>query len=141
MSKSIVLYAEDDLDDRELMAEAFNTYKETIELRLFENGVELLRHLHNEKPDACLVVLDINMPRISGRDTLQILRNLPDYNKTPAVLFTTSSSPEDKQFAQHHNAGFVTKPLTTQHMLQIVDQFLDYCTEEEKNKFWRYRKS
>ena len=140
MSKSIVLYADDDLDDRELMAEAFKVYENAIELRVFEDGVDLLQHLYNEKPETCLVILDINMPRINGKDTLRILKTHPDYDETPVVLFTTSSSSEDKLFAKHYNVGFVTKPLTVGQMDKIIDRFLDYCTEEEKNKFWGNRK-
>ena len=137
MSKSIVFYADDDEDDREFVAEAFQLYDD-IELKMFTDGTELLRHIDvRPHPLPCLVILDINMPKVDGKDALRILRQKPGYENIPAVLFTTSTLPADSYFAKHYNAGFITKPLDLRQMTSIVEQFLDYCTDEDKVKFKR----
>jgi CheY-like chemotaxis protein len=135
MNKSLVLYADDDADDRFLVTEAFSAHKEYIDLQVFSDGIDLLRYLKTKQPKPCLIILDINMPKISGKDTLRILRTYKEFENTPVVLFTTSSQPEDSFFAQHFKAGFVTKPLNYHQMDIIIERFLDHCTEEDKQRF------
>ena len=136
VSKSLVLYADDDDDDREFVAEAFQHYEEHIELITFTDGVDMLSYINKQpQPHPCLVILDINMPKVDGKDTLRLLRQKPGYENIPVVVFTTSSLPADTYFAKHYKAGFITKPLNVRQMSSIVDQFLDYCTEEDKVKF------
>jgi hypothetical protein len=50
------------------------------------------------------------------------------------VLFTTSSSQIDKDFAIKYNAGFITKPLNMHQMEMITDQFIDHCSDEIRKK-------
>jgi CheY-like chemotaxis protein len=136
MSKSLVFYADDDEDDKEFVAEAFELYGDHIELKTFSDGMELLGYIDvYPTPHPCLIILDINMPRIDGKDTLRILRQVPGYENVPVVVFTTSSLPADSYFAQHYKAGFITKPLDLRQMTSIVEKFLDYCSEEDKVKF------
>ena len=136
VSKSLVFYADDDDDDREFVAEAFQLYDGYIELKTFNDGVELLSYIDTyPQPYPCLVILDINMPKVDGKDTLRLLRQKQGYENIPVVVFTTSSLPADSYFAKHYKAGFITKPLDLRQMSAIVEQFLDFCTEEEKEKF------
>lgn len=132
MAKSLVLYADDDPDDRQILADAFNFYSKKVDLRLFRDGIELIRFLNTEEKKPCLVILDMNMPMLDGKDTLRLLRTRDEFENTPVVLFTTSSLPADSYFAKHYNAGFITKPLDLEQMSIIVDQFLEYCTDEVK---------
>ena len=136
ISKSLVFYADDDDDDREFVVEAFKLYDEYIEMKTFTSGIEMLNYIEkNPRPHPCLVIVDIHMPKFDGKDTLRILRQKPGYDNVPVVVFTTSSLPADAYFAKHYKAGFITKPLNLRQMEAIVQQFLDYCTEEEKVKF------
>ena len=136
MSKSLVFYADDDEDDREFVAEAFQLHDDYIELKMFGDGMELLSYVEmHPQPHPCLIILDINMPRVDGKDTLRILRQKPGYENVPVVVFTTSSLPADSYFARHYKAGFITKPLDLRQMTSIVENFLEYCTDEDKVKF------
>ena len=135
--KNIVLYADDDADDLELVQEAFARYSTNVEVVSFIDGPGALSYLQNlSQFDAapCLIILDINMPVLNGKDVLLRLRQMDRFDSVPVVLFTTSSQPQDKIFAEKHNAGFVTKPLDVNQMKIITNQFIDYCTEEIKNK-------
>ncbi|MES2881506.1 MAG: response regulator [Bacteroidota bacterium] len=135
-SKNIVLYADDDADDLELVEEAFARYASNVEVISFIDGTGALSYLQNLSPvDAspCLIILDINMPVINGKEVLLRLRQMQRFESVPVVLFTTSSQPMDKTFAEKNNAGFVTKPLDVKQMQIITDQFIDHCTDEIRN--------
>lgn len=137
---NLVVYADDDRDDTELVEEAFRQYATNVEVLTFSNGSEalsFLKGLTEGDPSPCLVILDINMPMINGKEVLVRLRQMERYQRTPVVLFTTSSMPVDKSFAQRYNAGFVTKPLGFEQMRIITEEFIDHCTEETQRKIRR----
>ena len=130
MGKKLILYAEDDSDDRFIFENSFEAYKNEVKIIVFNDGLELITFLRTtieEKP--CLIVLDINMPRLDGKDALRILRALPQYSSIPVVLLTTSSSPVDRFFAQHFNAGFITKPMDESEMQKIIKELLNFCEQ------------
>lgn len=138
--KNIVVYADDDKDDIELVEEAFYHYANNVEVLTFSNGSEALSYLGSLSegdPLPCLIILDINMPVLNGKETLVRLRQIERYGSVPVVLFTTSSMPVDKSFAQRYGAGFVTKPLGFEQMKIITQEFIDHCTEETKRKIRR----
>ncbi len=140
--KSLVLYADDDLEDRELIGEAFQNYEHAIELLTFENGIELLsfiQRLNPFQPTPCLIILDINMPALDGKETLERLRKMEGFKDVPAVLFSTSTLPSEADFAKCFNAGFVTKPLYQPQIRLIVDKLIEHCTDEVKKRIKRQR--
>lgn len=138
--KNIVVYADDDPDDIELVEEAFKHYTTNVEVITFPNASQALSYLKNLSdgdPAPCLVILDINMPVMNGKDALVRLRQMERYESVPVVLFTTSSMPVDKKFAEHYNAGFITKPLGYEQMELITTEFISHCTEETQKKIRR----
>jgi CheY-like chemotaxis protein len=140
--KSLVLYADDDADDRDLVKEAFDEFSSLIELVTFEEGGALLNYLHNLEPlqpKPCLVILDVNMHGLDGKQTLRRLRATDEYNQVPIVLFTTSTLPSEAAFASSYNAGFVTKPLYGKQINAIIDQLTDHCTDDLKEKIKKHR--
>lgn len=140
--KSLVLYADDDADDRDLIQEAFDEFSAVVELVTFEEGGALLNYLQSLtplQPRPCLVILDINMHGLDGKQTLSRLRALREYNEVPAVLFTTSTLPSEAAFAKAHNAGFVTKPLHDAQIQTIINQLIEHCADDLKEKIRKYR--
>jgi len=138
--KSLVLYADDDPEDIELVSEAFQSYAQNVELLTFSDGIELLNFIETIDPfhaSPCLFILDINMPRLDGKETLRRLRRLESFSEVPAVLFSTSSLPADASFAKNFNAGFVTKPLHTNQVHMIIDEIIDHCSDEVKKNIRR----
>jgi CheY-like chemotaxis protein len=133
--KSLVLYADDDPEDIELVSEAFQVYAQNVELLTFLDGIELLNFIETIDPfhaTPCLFILDINMPRLNGKETLRRLRRVEAFADVPAVLFSTSSLPADVAFARNLNAGFVTKPLHSQQVHLIIDEIIEHCSDEVK---------
>ena len=95
--------------------------------------IDLVRYLEKLTPfdpNPCLVILDVNMPLMNGKETLLKIREMSRFQNIPVVLFTTSSTDFDKSFAEKYNAGFVTKPLDNRQMKEITDKFIEHCTDE-----------
>lgn len=135
--KHCILYADDDPDDLMLVKDAFEKYAENIELVTAYDGVEAIRYLKSLspiEPAPCLIILDINMPRMSGKEALKELRSMDRFKHIPVVLFTTSSLPDDRAFASKYNAGFITKPLNFRQIAIIADAFVEHCADEIKRK-------
>lgn len=138
--KSLVLYADDDPEDIELVSEAFQHFAKNVELMTFPDGIELLNFIETVDPfhaAPCLFILDINMPRLNGKETLRRLRTVEALADVPAVLFSTSSLPADAAFARNLNAGFVTKPLHTNQIHHIIDEIIEHCSDEVKKNIRR----
>jgi CheY-like chemotaxis protein len=137
LPKNIVLYADDDPDDLDLVKDAFTQFAQDVEVLTFENGSEAITYLlrlEEHDPTPCLIILDINMPILNGKDTLVRIRATERFASVPVVLFTTSSQPHDQEFARRHNAGFITKPIEFRQMELIADQFVDHCSEETQRR-------
>ena len=140
--KNIVIYADDDQDDIELVEEAFKHYASNVDVITFKDGSQALSYLRNlsdEDPVPCLIILDINMPVLNGKETLTRLRQINRYTEIPVVLFTTSSMPIDKNFAEQYGAGFITKPLGYEQMEMIAKEFINHCSVETQKKIRRMR--
>lgn len=138
--RHIVVYADDDPDDIELMEDAFKRYAHNVEVITFKDASQALSYLKkltDVDPSPCLIILDINMPVMSGKEALVRLRQMERYEEVPVVLFTTSSMPMDKSFAQHYKAGFITKPLGYEQMEIITQEFISHCAEETQKKIRR----
>lgn len=131
-SKHTIVYAEDDLDDLFLVKQAFEKH-DHIQVVHAPDGKKAM-HTLEEMLQAnflpCLVILDINMPVMNGRETLQAIRNHPRLAKLAVVLFTTSNSPADVEFAKNMDAVLVTKPIEYKDLEAIARQFVDQCNFE-----------
>ena len=135
-----ILYADDDIDDLQLVEEAFSIYSPSVKLITAKDGVEALSYLFDLKEREiipCLIILDINMPRMSGKEVLVKLRQTPDFSDVPVILFTTSSMPLDVEFSQKYKAGFLTKPVDIRQMDAIAATFIESCSEEVRSSIRR----
>ena len=114
-----VLYAEDDPDDRLLAAMAHRDSESANELVFVDDGeeaIEYLRHTgrHADRgtlPRPGVVVLDLNMPGIGGRETLRVIRADPDLRRIPVVILTTSTAEDDIVTSYEAGANaYIVKP-------------------------------
>ncbi len=125
-----IFYAEDDLDDLFIVKQAFQTHDDTIRIVHAHNGLEALetlQALHKSETLPCLILLDINMPGMDGRETLVKIKQHEQLKNIPAVMFSTSSSNLDREFASKWDARFFTKPLVYSEMEKMVGTFLSLC--------------
>lgn len=133
-----ILVAEDDADDRMLLKEAFDENRLSNDLRFVENGEELIAYLRREGPFATpgeapcpgLILLDLNMPRMDGREALRMIKADPLLQRIPIVVLTTSKAEED--VARTYDLGvssFITKPVTFEGLLKVVRVLNQYWIE------------
>ena len=124
-----ILMAEDDADDRFLLAETLKNLGCEGELRLVKDGVELMDYLNRRgrfadpelSPLPSLLLLDLNMPRKDGRQALREIRANPSLEKLRVVIWTTSDSQEDRVLCKEAGAdGYVTKPNSFEELMQEV---------------------
>jgi len=126
-----VLLVEDDPADALLVEDALTEVGMARSLAHVGDGIEALEYLRDpatERPD--LIVLDLNMPRMNGREFLAVLQDDEDLGSIPLVVLTTSAAPEDITDAyQKHANAYVTKPVNLDDFLEAVQRidafFLD----------------
>jgi CheY-like chemotaxis protein len=118
--------ADDDADDRLLMIEAINAIDPTIEVVESENGQELLTVLQSQTVlDRCLIILDMNMPKMNGLETLSNLRVIPQLASVPTVMLSTSGNPDMIDFAKKLGAlDYYIKPSTMDGLLNLCRQLI-----------------
>lgn len=133
--KHTIVYAEDDLDDLFILRQAFQRHDhiEVVHAPDGKMAVLILENMANASVLPCLVILDINMPVMNGREALQAIRGNKRISKLPVVLFTTSNNPADKLFAESYGAIMVTKPAEFANLERIVEQFINQCNFEINN--------
>ncbi len=127
-----LLLVEDDPGDVVMTREALEDSKLLIKLHVVSNGEEAVAYLSTEAPfgDAArpdLVLLDLNLPRLSGREVLEIVKADPGLLRIPIVILTTSESEEDvlRSYELHANA-YVTKPVGFESFVSVVKQIDDF---------------
>ncbi|MBA9074231.1 CheY-like chemotaxis protein [Flavobacterium gossypii] len=111
MEKLKIYLADDDKDDREIFQEAFNEINSGNDLRIFNNGLEVIDFLNanDEIPD--IIFLDLNMPLMSGIETLRIIRGNERYGSLSVVIYSTSSSERDIEDTLSAGANiYINKP-------------------------------
>jgi FOG: CheY-like receiver len=109
----LLLCVEDDEDDCQWIEEAAQEIDPRIVFVSKSNGREALAFLHRQKEQnylPCLILLDINMPVMDGRQTLLQLKKDPAFKNIPVVVFTTSSSKSDQHFCEQNGVDMITKP-------------------------------
>ncbi|MFI5959255.1 response regulator [Cryptosporangium sp. NPDC051539] len=123
-----VLIVDDDAGDVLIIEEALITHGFGSTLHIVSDGVHAMEFLrregeHKDAPRPHLVLLDLNMPRMSGREVLEELKRDDDLASIPVVVLTTSSADEDilRSYDLHANA-YVTKPVDFSEFEGVVVQ-------------------
>jgi CheY-like chemotaxis protein len=118
-----VLYADDDTDDRTWVSEAFKVTGSSLTIRFVENGKQVIEYLKENSIHPSLIVLDLNMPEMDGRQTLQHLKSDPAVKDIPVAIVTTSSNKIDKEVCKRLGASiYLTKPDTHIEWQNVVRQ-------------------
>ena len=133
----IIVLADDDLDDQAIIKEIFSLHTDSITILNVANGEETLRLLERLQKKGiypCLIILDVNMPKMDGRQTLLHLKAQEKIRDIPIVLFSTSKDENDKQFARQHGANYITKPFTYRSMEEVVKGFISQCQLEGERR-------
>jgi CheY-like chemotaxis protein len=125
-----IFLAEDDIDDQELLIEAINTLDKNIEIKAVNNGKKAVCFLEELQPelDPSLIVLDYNLPEMSGAEILERLNELNRFKHINKLVWRTSNSPlyEDLCLSLGANA-YVVKPSDLSGINRLAQLMLEMC--------------
>tara|TARA_B100000780_G_scaffold270783_1_gene230978 strand:- start:4434 stop:4853 length:420 start_codon:yes stop_codon:yes gene_type:complete len=130
--------ADDDEDDRLLALDALKEGRVLNNLYCVEDGVELLEYLRREgkfadpatSPRPSLILLDLNMPRMDGREALQHIKADPNLRSIPVVILTTSKEEEDMIRGYDLGAAsYITKPVNFEGLVDLMRAIGRYWIE------------
>lgn len=125
----LILLADDNLDDQSFIRDAFTYVNANIHLEIVDSGVELLQHLEilEDGDLPSLIVLDYNMPKQNGGETLQLLLKQERYKNIPKIILSTSYFQQhiDKCIQMGAN-GYLIKPDNLFSWQQVALKMLDF---------------
>ena len=133
-----ILMAEDDPDDRQMTKEAFAESHLNNDLRFVEDGVELMDYLCRRgkyvdpasSPYPGLLLLDLNMPRMDGREALREIKKDPRLKNLRVIILTTSKAEEDIHRSYDLSAtSYISKPVTLASLIEVIKTVGKYWLE------------
>jgi CheY-like chemotaxis protein len=128
------LVVDDNNLDFEKITRSFARLKIENEILRAHDGVEALEILRDERPDTSLkppyiVLLDLNMPRMSGIEFLAEIRADKRLSSTPVFILTTSDHPDDILKAHNFNvSGYIIKPVQKEQMQEALSALNMFCS-------------
>ena len=129
-----ILIADDDADDRMMIKEALEENNFSHDMRFVEDGEELLDYLHQRgkyltekvlRPN--LIILDLNMPKIDGREALSQIKSNVNLKRIPVIVLTTSRAEED--IVRTYDLGvnsFICKPVHFNDLVIVAREIGNY---------------
>lgn len=119
-----IFLIDDDADDREVFAGALSSVNPTITLMTAVDGVDALQKLKENFPQLPDVIfLDLNMPKMNGKQLLKELKNDTHFKFIPVFIYSTSSNNEDKRDTMGNGAAdFIVKPNSYGELCKILEE-------------------
>ncbi len=131
IEKRNILLVDDDAEDREIIADAFQEIRAGQFLSFQPNGEEAIAFLEARYAAGtipCLIVLDLNMPRMNGTQTLHFLKNDPRFADIPVIIYSTSLNTIEKEECLQLGAhSYVIKPILYQETIETARMFSRFC--------------
>lgn len=134
--RTVVIIAEDDPDDRLLIKDALQeAAQQPVDIFFVQDGAEMLDYLYHRgkytdnwvNPQPELVLLDLNMPKKTGLEVLETIKNDPALRTIPVVVLTTSRAPE--QISRSYELGgngYITKPDSFSELVELMKNIERY---------------
>lgn len=129
---STILCVDDDEDDLFFIREVIGSQAYSFTIAEAHNGWEAMNFLDEAVKTGrlpCLVIMDMNMPRMDGRQAIARIREIDALTKVPLVVFTTSSSAADRHYFESQGIHFFTKPFDYKVFTRQIVELLAYCAE------------
>lgn len=133
--KQPLLIIEDSDEDFAALSRMISKTKISNPVYRCEDGEEALDFLYHQGqyedkdlfPQPSLIVLDLNLSGIDGKEVLSTIKSDRDLRAIPVVIFSTSSNPKDINACYCYGvSGYIVKPMDTNRLNQLVQTFLDY---------------
>lgn len=130
-----ILIIDDDYEDRGILKDCFTTLGLDASVRFIEDGLSLIKHLSaDNNQNIGLIVLDLNMPKLNGTETLRAIKNIPAAHNVPVIIFSTSVNEIEKKNCMELGAReYITKPLKWESYLDACKYFFSITENKELN--------
>lgn len=120
------LFIDDDSDDQDFFCEAVSQIDPSIVCISAANGTEALEKLADPGLTPDVIFIDMNMPKMSGRETLIEIRKMERLQKTPIYMYSTVAAPKTPQEMLNLGAtDFLIKPSTMSNLQQLLEKILN----------------
>jgi two-component system, chemotaxis family, chemotaxis protein CheY len=122
-----ILVVDDSLLDRKLLIRVLMKSGVSQEILQAEDGEQAMEVIANNYMDICLILLDWQMPKVSGIELMAGIVKIPELSKIPIIMVTASGSDENKRAAHQVNpnlAGYLSKPYKPEELLAAIKPFL-----------------
>ena len=133
MSKRFILVAEDDADDRYLLKTALAETGIKEDVTYVENGVELINYLNTLSEEngeinyPKFILLDLNMPKMDGREVLKMMKANEAYRKIPVIVFSTTKNQLEVKRCYDLGANtYVVKPVSYDTLVETIREICTY---------------
>lgn len=122
-----ILYVDDDEDDVELLTDAIRGIDPKVTIAIAKNGAEALTYLQSVQKLPCLIVLDLNMPYLNGKQTFDKIKADSSLQHIPVIVFSSSANPSDKATFNSLGIDFITKPHNFSAISEAAIRMLNNC--------------
>jgi len=122
-----ILVIDDSLLDRKLLIRMLMRAEITQEILQAEDGEQAMEVLAANYQDICVVLLDWQMPKVSGIELMAGMVKIPELASMPIIMVTASGSDENKRLAHQVNpqlAGYVVKPYKPEELIAAIKPYL-----------------
>jgi CheY-like chemotaxis protein len=133
--EKIILVADDDLDDQEMLEEVFLKIEKDAFIHSVSSARETLEYLRNCMPETlpCLIILDYNMPDLTGAQLAEMISQNKLYQHIPILVWSTSNSAVYRQECKEKGAKqYFYKPHDFMEVIEMAKQMLSYCNEDSQ---------
>jgi CheY-like chemotaxis protein len=131
MKKLLIVIAEDDMDDRFLLQQAFAESGNDETLEFVDNGLDLMSYLNCKAKNGVypdLIVLDLNMPKMSGKEVLAEIKRRPMFDKIPVIIYTTTQNELEIEKCYALGADkYIVKPANFDDLRDVVLALRSCC--------------
>lgn len=127
-----ILCVDDDEDDLFFIKEVIEAQGHSFNIEQALNGWEAMNYLKNslqKEQMPCLIIMDMNMPKMDGRQTIEKIKEHKELAQIPIVVFTTSSNAADKKYFESQGISFITKPFEYKAFTKQIIEVLAFCAD------------
>ncbi|HEX2606946.1 MAG TPA: response regulator [Flavisolibacter sp.] len=135
-----ILLVDDDPEDRDIIRDAMELLGAADNILFAGNGEQALDLLNKdfsdvETPCPCVIILDLNMPRLNGTQTLLRLKEDVRFRNIPVIIYSTSINPLEMETCMRSGAhSYITKPVSFDHTMAVVRKFLQFCGDVQPER-------
>jgi len=137
MGSPDIFYVEDDQDFAFILEHAVREVKEDLVLSVVEDGRDAIKTLEKYALDKFrpkLILLDLNLPGLSGLDLLKRIKEIPFLRLTPVILFSTSDDPLDVKASYEFGANaYITKPTGYNNLVDCVRSLHEFWFTQNRS--------